>query len=163
MPIYDYTKREFFVTLPELAGMKIFMEVKRAFGLYWWAIARVTREYRHKGNRVGAVLGLCPVTDQRIADDVSRYGKRCSATQVRHWRRALERRGLIACLRTPAGHRIMVPGSDKFKDEPGNELPAWAANIVESSALWLETASAESCHGEREHRSELLPTEMASG
>lgn len=114
--------KDFFVRLKLLEGIRIIREVKSAFALYFWYVARTTVEYEFHRSRIGAVLGGTLKTDQWVADDLSRHGTGCSVEQVRRWRTTLTKGGYIAGLRTPVGHRIIVFGSAKFPNQ-GSAVP----------------------------------------
>jgi hypothetical protein len=122
--------REFFVRLGLLEGVRIIREVKSAFVLYFWYLARITVEYEFHGIRIGGVLGLTPHTDERIADDLRGYGTRCSIEQIRRWRTNLTKGGYIATLRTPVGHQVLVIGSAKFLHREFGQLPRWALKVL---------------------------------
>jgi len=127
---------DFFIRLPLLEGVRIIREVKSAFALYFWYIARTTVEFQFRRVRIGGVLGLSPHTDQCIADDLQRYGTFCSADQIRKWRRKLIRCGLIVCKRTPVGSRTMVIDSAKFPHRAASALPSWAEKCL--AVCWAQ-------------------------
>jgi hypothetical protein len=123
----------FFVRMPLDETLKLIKEIGHGpFALYFWLCGRVTREYSATaiGIRVGAVLGSVPLTDLSIADDLTRAGYKCDRFQVCKWRRRLADSKLIAWVRTPAGVRIFVIGSDKFPQQDSEPLPEWAASSI---------------------------------
>jgi hypothetical protein len=131
MNLYEQADgKDFFVRLKLREGIRIISKVKSAFTLYFWYVARTTVEYEFQGARIGGVYGLAPYTDQSIADDLEQSGTRCSVEQIRRYRATLTRKGYIAALRTPAGHRVMVLGSAKFVNKELKELPPWAIKLL---------------------------------
>ncbi len=122
----------FFVRLGLDQSIRTMAEVKSAFQLLFWYIGRITVEYATEpGVRCGGVYGLAPYTDFKIAEDITRIGLPCTGNQVYKWRHALARLGYVAWLRTPAGQRTLVIGSEKFPDTSLERLPSWAAAIVD--------------------------------
>ena len=145
MKISEQAGREdFFVRLKLLEGLKVIREVKSAFALYFWYIARVTLEYEVDGTRIGGVLWGSPNTDQCVADDLLRYGTRCSAEQVRRWRTKLTRDGYIAGLRTPVGYRIILFGSAKLLNQKLVPPPPWVIKLCKRRKSTVEQRLAAS-------------------
>lgn len=97
-----------------------------------WLFFRITVEFEvEPGLRVGAVFRLAPLTDGDIAGDMrDRFGLRTpTARKVRRWRYALTAKGIIAPIRTPRGHRLLVLNTNKFRSTP-DALPKWAEDVV---------------------------------
>ena len=102
-------RNDFIVRYPLDLGIPIIQEVGRAFELFWWYLARVTAGFiTESGIKCGAVLGLLPITDLDIADNISRMGRARSQNQIRKWRHKLANWGYIAWKRTPAGQQTFI-------------------------------------------------------
>lgn len=124
-----------------------------------WLFFRITTEFEvEPGLRVGAVFRLAPLTDGDIARDMrERFQLRTpTARKVRRWRYVLTAKGIIAPLRTPRGHRLLVLDTNKFKSKP-DPLPGWAKEIVNRALARRPEGLTNIWHATDHQRSGDLP------
>jgi hypothetical protein len=98
-------------------------ELRGAIWLYLWANDKTTLEVKQGNLRLGAVLGLSPVKDSRIAADLSVDEK-----TIRSWRRTLVRLDLLRQHRTPTGYQLIVVDTMRWPQTcPSEAIPHWAS------------------------------------
>lgn len=123
-------RNDFIVRLPLDRSICIMDEVGCAFKLYWWYLGRVTVGFiTEQGVRCGGVLGLRPVTDFDIADNMSRMGGQCTEDQIYHWRHTLKNWGYTGWKRTPGGQQTFVIEA-YYPLEKSTPPPEWAVGII---------------------------------
>lgn len=139
--------------------LKFLEEARDASIFLTWLLFAVTAEFAtERGVRIGAVYRLAPLTDEDISDDMrARFELRTpTPRKVRRWRYELASKGIVALIRTPRGHRILIPHTHKFgkKLEP---LPLWAVEAVNEALNKRPEGLTKIWHGTDHERSGDCP------